>query len=59
MEKLKKALGRVLGDLMLILGAAAISVGIGLYSFPAGLIAAGVLSIAGVVLSSMDGGDAK
>jgi len=58
-EKLKKALGRVLGDLMLILGATAISVGVGLYSFPAGLITAGVLSIAGVVLSSMDGGDAK
>ena len=59
MEKLKRALGRVFGDLMLILGAAAIAVGIGLYSFPAGLIAAGVLAIAGVILSSMDGGDAK
>lgn len=59
MEKLKKTLGRVFGDLMLILGAAAISIGVGLYSFPAGLITSGALAIAGVALSSMDGGDAK
>ena len=57
MDKLKKALGRFATDLALIGGAAAIAVGVGMYSFPAGLIVAGILSIAGVVLSALDGGD--
>ncbi len=57
MEKLKKALGRLVSDLALIGGAAAIAVGVGMYSLPAGLIAGGVLAIAGVVLSVLGGGD--
>lgn len=59
MERIKKAIAKAFGDLMLIAGAAAISVGVGLYSFPAGLITAGVLIIAGAVLSAMGGGGAK
>lgn len=59
MEKLKKALGKLAGELVLIGGAAAIAVGVGLYSFPAGLIAGGVLAIAGAALSALGGGDAK
>lgn len=59
MERLKKALGKLAGELVLIGGAAAIAVGVGLYSFPAGLIAGGVLAIAGAVLSAFGGGDAK
>lgn len=59
MEKLKKALGRFASDLALIGGATAIAVGVGMYSFPAGLIAGGVLAIVGVVLSVLGGGDDK
>ena len=59
MEKIKKTLGRLFGDMLIIAGAASIAIGVGLYSFPAGLITAGILAIAGAVLSSMDGGDAK
>lgn len=57
MENLKKALGRLAADLALIGGAAAIAVGVGMYSLPAGLIAGGILVIAGVVLSVRGGGD--
>lgn len=59
MEKLKKALGRFVSDLALIGGAAAIAIGVGMYSLPAGLIAGGVLAIAGVVLSVLGGGEEK
>ena len=59
MEKLKKALARFAGDLVIVGGAAAIAVGVGMYSLPAGLIAGGVLAIAGAILSALGGGDAK
>lgn len=57
MKKLRVALAKRAGDLILLVGAAAVSVGVGMYSLPAGLISAGVLLIAGVVLSSLGGGD--
>lgn len=59
MDKLKKALGRFVSDLALIGGATAIAVGVGMYSLPAGLIAGGLLAIAGVILSVLGGGDSK
>lgn len=58
MKNLKKMICRIVPDFILMLGAAAISIGIGLYSFPAGLIAGGVLIIAGTVLYTL-GGDGQ
>ena len=57
MEKLRKGLARYVGDLVLVAGAAAITVGAGMIYLPAGLIAGGVLAIAGVILNSLGGGD--
>ena len=56
MEQLRKTLGRYAADLVLVAGAAAVSVGAGLIYPPAGLIAGGLLAIAGAVLSSLGGG---
>ena len=47
-----------LGELVLLAGGTAVSVGCGLIFLPAGLIAGGVLAMAGAVLS-MWGGDEK
>ena len=44
-------------DLVMIAGAAAVAMGCGMIYLPAGLIAGGVLAIAGAVLSGMGGGD--
>ncbi len=57
MENLKKGLARFASDLALILGGAAVSAGAGMIYLPAGVIVAGALMIAGVVLSSLGGGD--
>ena len=57
MEKLRKGLARYAGDLVLVAGAAAITVGAGMIYLPAGLSAGGVLAIAGVSLNSLGGGD--
>lgn len=57
MEKLRKGLARYAGDLVLVASAAAITVGAGMIYLPAGLIAGGVLAIAGVILNSLGGGD--
>ena len=57
MEKLRKGLARYAGDLVLVAGAAAITVGAGMIYLPAGLIAGGVLAIARVILNSLGGGD--
>lgn len=46
MEKLRKGLARYAGDLVLVAGAAAITVGAGMIYLPAGLIAGRVLAIA-------------
>ena len=57
MKKLRKAMAKYAADVALIVGAAAVSVGTGMIYLPAGVIAAGVLLISGVVLSSLGGGD--
>ena len=57
MKKLRKAMAKYAADVVLIAGAVAVSVGTGMIYLPAGVIAAGVLMIAGVVLSSLGGGD--
>ena len=50
MNRLKQALGKYAADLILVAGAALVSIG-------AGLICAGALAIGGAVLSCMGGGD--
>lgn len=57
MKRLQEGLRQWGTDLALVLGGAAIAVGTALIYLPAGLIAAGVLTIAGAVLGSMGGGD--
>ena len=57
MKNLVKGLMGHLGELALLAGAAAVSVGCGLIYLPAGLIAGGVLTIGSVL--SMWGGDEK
>lgn len=56
MKNLYKALARYCTDLALLGGAVAVAVGAGMIYFPAGLIAGGVLTIAGAVFSSLEGG---
>ena len=43
-------------ELAMAAGAVLVCVGVGLYSAPAGLIAAGVFLLAGAVLSALGGG---
>ena len=59
MERIKKALGRLGAELVLAAGAAAVAVGVGLIYFPAGLIAGGVLAMAGAALSIIGGGEGR
>ena len=56
MKHLRQALGRYAPELVLIAGASGGSVGAGMIYVPAGLIAGGVLAIAGAVLSMLGGG---
>lgn len=58
MDKLKNAIHRVVPDVLMLIGAAAITVGVGLYSIPAGMIAGGTLLIIGSVLHVL-GGDQR
>lgn len=51
MRKMVNGLMSHLGELVLLAGAAAVSVGCGMIYLPAGLIAGGGLAIAGAVLS--------
>ncbi len=57
MKKLVNGVMRHLGELVLLAGAAAVSVGCGLIYPPAGLIAGGVLAMVGAVLSIWGGGE--
>lgn len=57
MKKLRKALAKYAPDVVLIAGAAAVAVGAGMIYLPAGVITGGVLAIAGVVLSTLGGGE--
>lgn len=56
MKNLVKGLSRYCTDLVLLGGAVSVAVGAGMIYLPAGLIAGGVLAIAGAVLSSLGGG---
>lgn len=55
MRKMVKGLTGCLGELVLLAGGAAVAVGVGMIYLPAGLIAGGVLCIAGAVLSMWGG----
>lgn len=57
MKKLVNGVMRHLGELVLLAGSAAVSVGCGLIYPPAGLIAGGVLAMAGAVLSIWGDGE--
>lgn len=56
MKHLKEAAAEYAVELGMVAGAALVCVGIGLYSAPSGLIAAGVFLLAGAVLSALGGG---
>ena len=62
MRKMVKGLAEHLGELVLLAGAAAVTVGVGMIYLPAGLIAGGGLASAGAVLSmrgGTEGGDER
>ena len=59
MNDWKKGVSKYATDLVMIGGAAAVVVGIGLIYVPAGLIAAGILAMAGAMLSILGGGGEK
>lgn len=56
MKNLKKVLGNLLGDFILVLGGALIAVGVGMIYMPAGVITSGVLVVAGIALANRGGG---
>lgn len=56
MKNLKKVLGNLLGDFILVLGGALIAVGVGMIYVPAGVIMSGVLVVAGIALANRGGG---
>lgn len=57
LKTLKKALSLAIPTVLIVGGAAAISVGVGLISLPAGIIAGGVLAVALGVLEALGGAD--
>lgn len=57
MKRSLKIVGDMLPTSLLVLGAVAVSCGIGMIYLPAGIIAAGALSIIGGVLLIRGGGD--
>ena len=58
MKNLRKALQKRSAELVLVGGATAVAGGVGMIYIPAGLIAGGLLAMAGAVLSIL-GGEAK
>ena len=56
MKRLREAAAAYATELAMAAGAVRVCVGVGLYSAPAGLIAAGVFLLAGAVLSALGGG---
>lgn len=57
MKRILKIVGDMLPTSLLVLGAVAVSCGIGMIYFPAGVIAAGALAILGGVLLIRGGGE--
>ena len=56
MKHLKEAVVKFSAEIAMMAGAALVSLGVGMYSQPAGVIAAGAFILAGAVLSCMGGG---
>lgn len=54
MKKIVKTLRAALPDLLLVLAGGLVAAGIGMIYVPAGVIAAGVLLAAGVILDGLD-----
>ena len=59
MGNLRRALAKYATDLVMLAGGALIAVGAGMIYLPAGLIAAGLLAVAGAVLNSLGGGGSE
>lgn len=59
MKELKKAVAEYATELVMAAGASLVSLGVGMYSVPAGVIAAGAFLLAGAVLNSLGGGGDK
>ena len=59
MKKKINSLCRCFSDLILIIGAATLSLGIGMIYVPAGVIAGGILLIIGGALEGLSGGDSS
>lgn len=55
MRKLRETLARWLPDMVLALGAAVLTVGVGMIYLPAGFIVGGGLLMAGAILNGGDG----
>lgn len=58
MKALKDGVAAYATELMMTAGAALVSLGAGMIYFPAGIITAGVMLLAGSVLSCLGGGEA-
>lgn len=58
MKALKDGVAAYATELMMTAGAALVSLGTGMIYFPAGIITAGVMLLAGAVLSCLGGGQA-
>ena len=59
MKQLRNGLARYGAELMLLIGAGAVSAGAGMIYDPLGLIVGGGFAIAGAVLSILGGGEQK
>lgn len=59
MKNLVNCLVKHLAELVMVAGAAAVAVGAGMLSLPAGLIVGGGLAVAGAVLSLWGAGEEK
>lgn len=58
MKALKNGVAAYATELMMTAGAVLVSLGAGMIYFPAGIITAGVMLLAGAVLSCLGGGQA-
>jgi len=59
MKRIANCVMSHLAEIVMLVGAAAVSVGVGMMYLPAGLIAGGALAIAGAVMSLYGAGDEK